>query len=330
MKKILILCCSLYLGKAYAQDPNYSQFFANPLTLNPALTGSGEGDGRLSANFRNTWIGNTSPFTTGLLGFDKAVLQNKLQSTDKFGVGGHAMYDQSNGGALKSTALALSFAYLKGLNDAGTSSLSIGFQGSYANRRLDYSKLSFEDQFSSGGFSSDIPSGDAGLSNSRSYADFNVGMAYHFKKDKLKASVGATLNHLFAPTDYMWDNISRKRRLTFHTGGSYALNAEGDIEWNAIYQAKGEASEVALGGAYGIKMNAQAPEALQLWLGAYYRIDDAVYPYIALDYKNVRAGLSYDVTVSSMKAASSSRRSIEFSLLYRFVKKQVAEKPSAQ
>jgi type IX secretion system PorP/SprF family membrane protein len=330
MKKLLILCFSLSLGKAYAQDPHYSQFFANPLTLNPALTGTGEGEGRLSANLRNTWIGGTSPFSTGLLGFDKAILGNKLQSTDKLGLGGFAMYDQSNGGALKSTALALSFAYLKGLDEVGTSSLSVGFQASYANKRLDYSKLTFEDQFGSGGFNEEVPSGDAGLSNSRSYADFNVGLAYHYQKDKMKATVGATLNHLFAPTDYMWDNLSRKRRVTIHTGGQYDLSQEASIEWNAIYQTKGKATELAFGGAYGFRMNAQDPEAIQLWLGGYYRIDDALYPYLAVDYKNVRAGLSYDLTVSSMKAAASSRRSIEFSVLVRFAKKKVEEKPATK
>lgn len=323
MKKLLICCLSLCIGKAYAQDPNYSQFFANPLTLNPALTGSGEGEGRLSANFRNTWLGNASPFTTGLLGFDKAILQNKLQSSDKFGIGGYAMYDQSNGGALKSNVLALSLGYQKGLNAAGTSSLGIGFQAAYANKRLDYTKLSFEDQFGSGGFNTDMPSGDAGFSNSRSYADFNIGMVYRYQGDKTKFSVGGTLNHLFAPTDFMWDKISRKRRFTLHTGGQYELSKESDLEWNVIYQTKGQASEVSLGGAYGIKMNPTETEAVQLWIGGYYRVKDAVYPYLALDYRKIRAGLSYDVTVSSLKAASATRRSIEFSVLYRFSKKKV-------
>ena len=40
---------------ASAQDPNFSQFFASPLTLNPALTGKFDGVYRIAGNYRNQW-----------------------------------------------------------------------------------------------------------------------------------------------------------------------------------------------------------------------------------------------------------------------------------
>ncbi len=321
MKKLCIIFLALYAGKASAQDPNFSQFFANPLTLNPALAGTGQGEARLGVNFRNTWLGNTSPFTTGSLAFDKAILKNKLQENDRFGIGGYALYDQSNGGALKSTVIAATVAYNKALDANGVHNIGIGFQGSYANRTLDYSKLTFEDQFTSGGYDPGIPTGDALNSKSRSYMDFNIGASYRYETQKLNANAGITINHIMRPNDYMWDDLNGKRRFTAHAGGSYKLNDDNRIEVNAIYQSRGNANELSLGGAYGLQMNANEKEPLGFWVGGYLRVNDAFYPYCAVDYRNVRAGISYDVTVSSMKSASQSRKSLEFSVIYRFTKK---------
>src|SRR5436190_24180956 len=49
---ILMLCL---LKDSYAQDPNFSQFFVSPLTLNPALTGKFNGDVRVAGNYRDQW-----------------------------------------------------------------------------------------------------------------------------------------------------------------------------------------------------------------------------------------------------------------------------------
>ncbi|EMR01654.1 type IX secretion system membrane protein PorP/SprF [Cesiribacter andamanensis] len=38
----------------FAQDPQFSQYYANPLYLNPALTGNGSA-GRVGVNFRQQW-----------------------------------------------------------------------------------------------------------------------------------------------------------------------------------------------------------------------------------------------------------------------------------
>jgi type IX secretion system PorP/SprF family membrane protein len=54
MKRFLVFIFFMQLGVLQAQDVQYSQFYANPLYLNPALTGS-TGLTRLGINFRNQW-----------------------------------------------------------------------------------------------------------------------------------------------------------------------------------------------------------------------------------------------------------------------------------
>ena len=48
------ICC--ILSDVIAQDTQYSQFYAAPLYLNPALTGASELT-RVGVNYRNQWPG---------------------------------------------------------------------------------------------------------------------------------------------------------------------------------------------------------------------------------------------------------------------------------
>ena len=58
MRRIIyVLLCIIYFSpeSVQAQDPAFSQFFASPLTLNPALTGKFNGTLRVAGNYRNQW-----------------------------------------------------------------------------------------------------------------------------------------------------------------------------------------------------------------------------------------------------------------------------------
>ena len=52
-----------YHNKAVAQDPQFSQFYAAPLYLNPALTGINQ-KGRVGINYRNQWPSINTGFET--------------------------------------------------------------------------------------------------------------------------------------------------------------------------------------------------------------------------------------------------------------------------
>jgi len=68
MRKFLLamICCAL-LKTASAQDPNFSQFFVSPLTLNPALTGKFDGNFRIAGNYRDQWPAISKAFVTSTI-----------------------------------------------------------------------------------------------------------------------------------------------------------------------------------------------------------------------------------------------------------------------
>src|SRR5580698_3638326 len=94
MKKKLIITAILLqiltAGILRAQiDPHFSQYYANPLWLNPALTGVINGDARVTANYKNQWANVNNAYNTGALAAD-------FRATDKIGLGINVL-DQSAG-----------------------------------------------------------------------------------------------------------------------------------------------------------------------------------------------------------------------------------------
>ena len=81
MKRIfivaIILWSSLLPRTTVAQvDPHFSQYYAYPLWLNPALTGILDGDYRISADYRNQWANYGKPFSTAGVSIDAATDKN--------------------------------------------------------------------------------------------------------------------------------------------------------------------------------------------------------------------------------------------------------------
>src|SRR5947208_5817866 len=112
---ILIFACCL--AKVKGQDPHFSQFFASPLTLNPALTGKFDGNLRVTGNYRNQWPTINRAFTTTTVSVDFPIMRNHISSTDTWGVGFMGYSDQSANSALKFNYLSVSTAFHKSLDE---------------------------------------------------------------------------------------------------------------------------------------------------------------------------------------------------------------------
>jgi len=112
-----VLSISLFLFPALmanGQDIHFSQFYASPLNLNPALTGDFNGNIRLAANHRNQWASVTVPYLSSSFSFDVRNWSDQLNG-DAIGLGLLAMHDQSGDGNFTNVKLQGSIAYHKKL-----------------------------------------------------------------------------------------------------------------------------------------------------------------------------------------------------------------------
>ena len=84
MRKIYAaLFVLLFSINAFAQDIHFSQYYASPLTLNPALTANINGVFRVAANYRNQWfnvptLNSVAPYQTYQVSFDAPILRERL------------------------------------------------------------------------------------------------------------------------------------------------------------------------------------------------------------------------------------------------------------
>jgi type IX secretion system PorP/SprF family membrane protein len=311
-----------------AQDPHFSQFFASPLTLNPALTGKFNGDMRAAGNYRNQWPTVNNAYVTSTVSVDFPILQDKLREGDRWALGILGMTDKTANGILTSNYFSLSTAYHKTVDEDGLHTIGVGFQGTYANRTLDGPRLHFVDGLQIDG--TFLPSASEPVNLevvTASYFDMNAGVLYNGSLNgSNEVYFGVSMYHLNQPKESFLgvDNITVPTRLTVHAGGFFPSAASGNSWYmSAIYNRQATASELVFGGALEIPASTDENKPVNVYIGSWARLNnvtDALIPYVGLDYGSFNLGMTYDVNISAFKPASQSQGGIEISLIYMFKK----------
>lgn len=311
-----VLLCSLLSAKA--QDPNFSQFFASPLTLNPALTGKFEGVVRGAINFRNQWPTINNAYTTFTGSIDAGILKNRIPEFDQFGVGVLGFSDKSGNGVLQNNSFALSTSYHKALDENGYSQLGLGFQGAFVTKNLDITKVKFLDQLRSDGFTGVTQEIFSQPNLNVSYFDLNVGILYNGTTDgSNNYYIGASMYHLTRPKEtFNGGTYVLDPRLTVQAGGRLPLAEFNSVHFSAIHSRQANAVNTVIGGAYMMNVNGDLQSPTNLYFGSWFRLGDAVIPYIGLEFGSFHIGATYDVNMSSLKPGSNMRGGAEFSLIY--------------
>jgi type IX secretion system PorP/SprF family membrane protein len=330
MKKIFYVFILLVFLKneASAQDPHFSQFFASPLTLNPALTGKFNGDMRAAGNYRNQWPTVNNAYVTSTVSVDFPILQDKLPEGDRWAIGILGMTDKTANGILTSNYFSLSTAYHKTVDEDGLHTIGVGFQGTYANRTLDGPRLHFVDGLQIDG--TFLPSASEPVNLevvTASYFDMNAGVLYNGSLNgSNEVYFGVSMYHLNQPKESFLgvDNITVPTRLTVHGGGFFPSAASGNSWYvSALYNRQATASELVFGGALEIPASTDENKPVNVYIGSWARVNnvtDALIPYVGLDYGSFNLGMTYDVNISKFKPASQSQGGIEISLIYMFKK----------
>ena len=323
-KNLLTLIFSVALALAgSAQDPNFSQFFASPLTMNPAMTGKIDGLYRFAANYRNQWPTISNAYTTMTASFDMGIMKDRIPLSDQFGVGFMGYSDKAGDGALNSTYYGASIAYHKGLDENDYHSIGAGFQGTYMNKRLNTNKLTFEDQLTPFGFTGVTGESFSAQQVNLHYFDLNAGFIYNGTTNGYNNFyLGASMYHINRPKEsFQKGDFVLNARTTIQAGARIPVGVYNSLHVAANHSMQAKAHNTMLGGAFSLNVNNDDENPTNFYLGSWYRFQDALIPYVGLEFGEWHFGASYDVNTSSLKAASNSRGGVEISLIY--VKKPV-------
>ena len=222
MKQLLTLIFILVIIQLNAQDGHFSQFYASPMSLNPALTGLSRYKLKATAQYREQWRSVTVPYVSMQGG-----VEGRFNQGYNNAIGGGLSFVNNEAGNANFTnpQVYLSGAFHKGLDSEGSSFLSGGIQFGAAQRSINNS-LSFNSQYDGSVFNINLPSGELIDNQQVSYFDFSVGGAYSMIKDEqTSAYVGFAAFHINRPNISFVRNTEDllERKFTFYAGGSFPL-----------------------------------------------------------------------------------------------------------
>ena len=272
-----------------AQDPTFTQFYANPIYLNPAFAGSNNCP-RFAMNYRNEWPNLSGNYVTTSASYDQYV------KNISGGIGVLVTNDQQGKGTIQTSMLGLVYSYHLKVNRKF--SLMFGARASWYQKTLDWDKLTFGDMIDPRkGFI--YSTGDVPRGGKRGFFDASAGVVGYSKN----FFFGFAAHHLNEPNESMIiGNSKLPMRLTGHMGAEIKLGKKSrynngtSIMPNIIYQYQQGFQELCIG-TY-IKHNV-------FTTGIWFRNKDAFIVSLGINSKNFKIGYSYDITVSKLNNGTS-------------------------
>jgi type IX secretion system PorP/SprF family membrane protein len=321
MKRFLVGIYVLVLSlEINGQDINFSQFYELPLLRNPALSGFYRGDIRVTSGFRRQWASVTVPYQTTALGVETKFLISD-RSGDYISFGIQATNDVAGSSRLGKTQVMPTVTYHKVINGERDQYISAGFIGGLIQQRFDPSRLTFDDQFVNGAYSTTNPTNQTFNNTNLTYFDGSAGIAYssQFGYDG-KFYIGGAFFHFNKPKVA----FSRERdvalnpKIVLNAGVSVPASEYDRLFFYADFFSQGGSNQ----GQGGVVLShyfveEEEEEKLGVGLGFFYRWNDAVVPIAKFEYYKLAFALSYDINVSKLKTASQLRGGFELTLSYK-------------
>lgn len=316
MKKILIgLMMLMTAHLSWSQiDPQFSQFYAAPLLVNPGFTGA-TAEHRVIFNGRIQWPNLPQAYQTMAFSYD--MYRPELKS----GFGLQFLTDKAGSAGMRYTTARLHYSYKI---VAGSWVLSPGIYFGYSSRSFDPNKLLFGDQLDFGN-GNVPPSNDPNvgkLSNSH-FFDTGVGILFY----NAKSWVGASVYQLNEPNASVVSGDSPwPMKFIVHAGTRIPLGSPSNrsqqvssIAPSIMYRTQGGTHQIDAGLQYFV-----APVVVGVWYRGIPFIKDyigepsneAIVFSMGLIFNYFEFGYSYDFTISELAANSGGAH--EVSLTYEF------------
>lgn len=305
---LLFGACLFSPKSSSAQDPQFSQFYANPLYLNPAFAGTGTYP-RIVSNYRNQWPSSGNTFVTYNVSYDRYILGMKGA------IGFQTLYDREVNGSINTVQSSFVYCYHTKVNDRLF--FSSALQAGFIMKQFNTGNLIFPGMINqengniNGSYALPVESGQ------KIFPDFSFGMVA--QQDAV--FFGFAVSHLTQPNQSILEgdqmgNLPMK--YTLHIGAKThefirELFSKGfSLSPNAIYQQQGSFRQLNLG-MYMVTNS--------LTFGTWYRNNlsvrpDAVIGMVGYATKYFQVGYSFDYVLSDLSLYSMG--SHELSLVFYF------------
>ena len=301
IKKISLLLLMIlgWIVHIHGQDVIYSQFYANPIYLNPAIAGS-KMSSRLTLNYRNQWPTVRQGYNSFSASWDQPVekLSGALGVIVNADVAAGGIYNNFSANGIYAYRLEVSRKIL----------VNAAFQVGYVQHRLDWSKLIFEDQ----------PNQTVPSQLNVGKLDFSAGLLAGYGEHLY---FGVAVNHLTQPDMSYYDVTTNKMdmRFTIHSGliidvqeGANSSDLGSlSISPNIVYVQQGKFRQLNL----GVYAN-RYPLIAGLWLRHSFGNPDAAILLLGFQQNNYKLEYTFDYTLSRLKIGTGGAHEISMVFLF--------------
>ncbi len=314
IKRILLLVAVVFSFSLEAQDFHFSQFYATPTLLNPAMTGNHGAGYRLGGINRSQFAAGANNFQTISLYGDVALAQNELAENSWVGLGGSLYYDNAGQGAINTFHMAGQLTLHKAINDNVYLSFGGGF--GFTGKSLNTTGLTFNNQFGEDGLDPTLGSDESFVRDGYMQLDVDAGVAATYTQSKnTRFTLGFALLHVNRPAEsyYFATNTSGNNRVgvrpVVHFNATIGLEGF-HIEPGALFSTDRGARELIVGSNFSYELNADSRVVFGIWN----RWSESVIPLVGFEFMRTRILASYDLNVQSI--AGSTRQAFEISLAH--------------
>lgn len=337
----LLYTTFLFLGlgfNAQAQDPYFAQFYASPLTLNPAMIGVYEGQFRMAINYREQWgsiLGN-DPFRTIAASFD---IRQQVSKGDYIGFAFSALRDEAGISNFTQNRGNLGLSYMKQLGGSrryrGSSQyLVAGLQAGVGQNALDYGSLWFSAQYDGENEAIDFDASNQEnltINSTGVFPDLSAGLLwYALFDDNMSVYAGGALYHVNTPNISLLENSTATlpSKWVIHAGGEIPFTDNLSLLPAAMVAKQGPSMNMLAGGNFrytnrdwrevAIRIGgwAQVSNKLEQGFNSAHFVATAI-----LEMERWNLGISYDLN-ANITPATNSRGAYELSLIYTHPEKR--------
>jgi type IX secretion system PorP/SprF family membrane protein len=232
---LLVMIAALAISQGYAQDPQYTQFYANQQILNPAFAGAALGP-RVSMNYRAQWVAVPGSYRQQAVSYDQPLLVGREKTQQ--GIGGTITRDLAGEGNLSKLTMNVNYSFAMQFGRNGHEQhLRLGLGGGLEQSSIDFTRLRFSDQI-------DPREGFVRATQevfpqaSRFNPDVHFGTVYY----NSMAWAGVSVHHLTEPyqsfiTTSRSDSLRLPRRYTLTAGLRIPVGPQDDPEKISISPA---------------------------------------------------------------------------------------------
>ncbi len=299
--KIILAAITVFVGGEVGhliaqQDPMFTQYMFNTLTINPAYAGSREMLSLMVLG-RQQWVGFEGAPTT-------ATFTGHLPVYKNMAMGASLIYDTY--GPVNQTSFFIDYAYHLKMSDK--LKMSLGLNGGFNNYAIDFIGL------------------DKTYSNDESYynaneqtllSNFGFGVYLYSQRFYLGLSVPRIMENSFEEGAESYGNGNEVRHYYGMMGVVFHLNDHFVLRPSVM-------TRLAQGSPFSVDLNVNTVLYDKFWIGAMYRLNESLGGILQFQInKQIRFGYAFDLNTNQLSSYHSGSHELMINYEFNFNKERV-------